>query len=47
MKTGKNQNIVLILADIHHRVDEADKIIHHVKADQVIALGVIATMSHL
>ena len=29
----------LILPDLHHRVDQADKIIHHVGADRVICIG--------
>ena len=31
--------LTLILADIHHKVDWADKIIKHIGADRVIALG--------
>jgi len=31
--------ITLILPDLHHRVDQATKIIRHVGADKVIALG--------
>jgi len=31
--------ITLILPDLHHRVDQADKIIRHVEADEVICLG--------
>ena len=31
--------LTLILPDLHHRVDQATKIIRHVEADKVIALG--------
>ena len=39
MQTEKNHDIVLILPDIHHRVELADKIIRHVGADRVICVG--------
>ena len=31
--------ITLILSDIHHKVDQATKIINHVGADEVICTG--------
>jgi hypothetical protein len=34
-----NTKTTLILGDIHHRVDQADEIIRHVKADEVISIG--------
>ncbi len=33
------KKLTLILPDIHHKVDRADKIIQHVGADEVICLG--------
>lgn len=39
MNTSKNNRSVLIIPDIHHRVDQAEKIIKHVGADEIIFLG--------
>lgn len=39
MQAENNKKNVLILPDIHHRIEEAERIIRHVGADEIIFVG--------